>query len=212
MHTEKRCTKCAEIKALTEFHKDAKNRDGHESKCKQCHSEYGKKYYQDNYNEINILAGEYREKNREKERKRISKWHKDNPEYRRKYDAEKRKTDPAFRINNNMSRGIHYALKGEKNGMHWETFVDYNLKELMIHLESKFTEGMNWDNYGKGGWVIDHIIAKSKFNITSAECQEFRDCWALNNLQPLWGIRNAEKGDKPMEPKYLIKPEGLILK
>ena len=79
----------------------------------------------------------------------------------------------------------------------------------MAHSEGKFTEGMSWDNYGRGGWVIDHIVAIRWWNITSNTCQDFKDCWALKNLQPLWDVRNMEKGDRPMESKYLIKPDRI---
>ena len=110
-----------------------------------------------------------------------------------------------------MKTGIYESLKGNKNGLHWETFVDYNLEGLMAHLESKFTEGMSWENYGKGGWVIDHIIAIHWWSITSYDCQGFKDCWSLDNLQPLWEIRNWEKGTNPMHLKYLIKPDCIKL-
>ena len=36
MTETKRCTKCGEIKPLTEFHKDVKQRDGHRSWCRSC--------------------------------------------------------------------------------------------------------------------------------------------------------------------------------
>ena len=115
----------------------------------------------------------------------------------------------SFSFLTRFNSSINKSLKGIKNGAHWETLAGYTCKELRIHLESLFTKGMSWDNYGKGKykWNIDHIIAKSKFNITSNTCQEFKDCWALLNLQPLWGVHNAGKKDKPMHPKYLIKPD-----
>jgi hypothetical protein len=62
--------------------------------------------------------------------------------------------------------------------------------ELKQHLESKFTEGMNWDNYGK--WHIDHIYPSSL-----AETEE--EIIRLNhftNLQPLWAEDNIRKGNK----------------
>jgi hypothetical protein len=39
----KPCRKCGEPKELTEFHKKTESRDGHNSMCKQCVSEYGKR-------------------------------------------------------------------------------------------------------------------------------------------------------------------------
>ena len=43
-------------------------------------------------------------------------------------------------------------------------------------------------------WHIDHITPQSAFNITSAECEDFQKCWALENLQPLCALKNIRKG------------------
>ena len=59
-----------------------------------------------------------------------------------------------------------------------------------------FQPGMSWDNYGKYGWHVDHRIPVSSFNIISYDCDDFRKCWALENLQPLWAIDNIRKGNK----------------
>ena len=64
------------------------------------------------------------------------------------------------------------------------------------HIESQFKDGMTWDNYGKNGWHIDHIIPKSLFQFKSSEDDEFKQCWALCNLQPMWAFDNLSKGNK----------------
>lgn len=64
--------------------------------------------------------------------------------------------------------------------------------DLYSHLESKFTEGMNWDNYGK--WHIDHIKPCVSFDLTDTE--EQKKCFHWTNLQPLWAIDNMRKGAK----------------
>ncbi|KKM70439.1 hypothetical protein LCGC14_1440750 [marine sediment metagenome] len=55
---------------------------------------------------------------------------------------------------------------------------------------------MTWENYGKGGWEVDHIIPKSVFNYTKPEDEDFNRCWALKNLQPMWGPENQSKNAK----------------
>lgn len=92
-----------------------------------------------------------------------------------------------------MSNFIYWALKGKKNGKSWTEFVDYSLEELMSHLESKFDENMNWDNYGKY-WHIDHIKPKSLFKYSDFTDKEFKECWSLSNLQPLEAMENISKG------------------
>lgn len=41
----KRCTKCGEMKSLTEFHRDSEMKDGRFNKCKECRLMWAKEYY-----------------------------------------------------------------------------------------------------------------------------------------------------------------------
>ncbi len=67
--------------------------------------------------------------------------------------------------------------------------------ELKQHLESLFQPGMTWDNYGNGGWEIDHKTPDSWFQYNSVNDQGFKDSWALANLQPMWATDNHRKGN-----------------
>lgn len=53
---------------------------------------------------------------------------------------------------------------------------------------------MSWNNYGKNGWEIDHIIPCSYFDLTKEENQ--RICFNYRNLQPLWASENNTKKAK----------------
>lgn len=124
-------------------------------------------------------------------------------------EKNKRKTDPLFRLNESMSKQIN-RIKNIKHKVSWRRCLEYNFEQLKQHLESKFTKGMSWENYGKNGWHIDHIIPVSSFKYDSINHPEFKKCWSLNNLQPLWAtteiamshgepssyIGNLEKGNK----------------
>jgi hypothetical protein len=88
--------------------------------------------------------------------------------------------------------GIWRSLKYSKNGRRWEKLVGYTADDLMARLESLFADGMIWDNYGE--WHIDHIKPISSFNFESKHDPEFRECWGLQNLQPLWAKENISKG------------------
>lgn len=96
------------------------------------------------------------------------------------------------RLSKVMSKRIRDCLKVGKKGNSWKELVDYTYNDLKTHLELQFQNGMSWDNYGK--WHIDHKRPVSSFNITSFECNDFKECWSLENLQPLWAIDNLKKG------------------
>jgi hypothetical protein len=53
---------------------------------------------------------------------------------------------------------------------------------------------MTWDNYGE--WHVDHKIPMTSFNFETTDDREFKLCWCLDNLQPLWGPDNLSKGTK----------------
>ena len=71
-------------------------------------------------------------------------------------------------------------------------------EELIKHIESKWTAGMSWDNYGRASinnntWQIDHIKPCSKFNLLDEA--EQMECFNYKNLQPMWAIDNIIKSD-----------------
>tara|TARA_R100001463_G_scaffold47210_8_gene96037 strand:+ start:1019 stop:1819 length:801 start_codon:yes stop_codon:yes gene_type:complete len=62
------------------------------------------------------------------------------------------------------------------------------------HLESQFTDGMTWDNYGYDGWHIDHVLPCASFDLTDPRQQ--RICFNYQNLRPLWAFDNRSKSAK----------------
>jgi len=99
-------------------------------------------------------------------------------------------------LNHGMSRSIGQSLRGIKNGRHWEDLVGYTVEELKRHIEKLFLSGMTWDNYCHRVWHIDHIIPKAAFYFTKPEHDDFKRCWELKNLQPLWAKDNIMKSNK----------------
>jgi len=85
--------------------------------------------------------------------------------------------------------------------------LGYSYTELTSHIGGRFSQPKwngyewvdnskeySWDNMDE--WHIDHIRPVSSFNFTTTECEDFKKCWALNNLQPLWAADNMNKGNK----------------
>jgi hypothetical protein len=66
---------------------------------------------------------------------------------------------------------------------------------LLKYLESKFSNGMTWNNYGK--WHVDHIKPCNSFDLQDIIQQ--KKCFHYTNLQPLWAYDNLSKGDKVID-------------
>lgn len=103
----------------------------------------------------------------------------------------KRKTDPAFRVLCNLRTRLGAAVRGASKSAKTIELLGCEIAHLMIHLESQFTEGMTWENYGQ--WHIDHVKPCASFDFTEPAQQ--RACFHWTNLQPLWGIDNILKSD-----------------
>jgi hypothetical protein len=116
--------------------------------------------------------------------------------YQREWKAERRATDYSYRVHQNISRRLRDSIKkGAKRRVTWEKMLGYSTENLMKHLESRFTHGMSWENYGE--WHIDHKIPIVHFKLCGANDEEMiSKCWCLNNLQPLWARDNLIKGDR----------------
>ncbi len=141
---------------------------------------------------------------------RATKWNRDNREKSREHGRktqERKRLTTKGRLDDVMSSSIYQAVQGNKAGRSWEKLVGYSVKDLMAHLESNFLPGMSWQNYGQNGWHIDHIIPRSVFNYEEPEDIDFKRCWALDNMQPLWWRDNLSKGAKltaPFQPSLAM--------
>ena len=100
---------------------------------------------------------------------------------------------PMGKLNNRIRSGVRQSLRGNKSQNTYDA-LGYTKDDLVLHLESQFTDGMSWDNMSD--WHIDHIRPVTSFNFTTTDCEGFKKCWALSNLQPLWAFDNMSKGNK----------------
>jgi hypothetical protein len=72
------------------------------------------------------------------------------------------------------------------------------LEHLRNHLESLFTRGMTWGNYGEF-WHVDHIIPLAKFDLAQPAQKAIAFNW--QNLRPLKAEKNQQKSDKITDPQ-----------
>lgn len=108
---------------------------------------------------------------------------------------ERRLTDPAFAIHTRVSSSVRQSLNRSRLGTSWIKLLAFSGEELHDSLEQQFTEGMSWDRFLAGDIEIDHIIPVSFFRPQSSDSVDFKMCWSLKNLQPLWRADNRIKSD-----------------
>jgi hypothetical protein len=72
--------------------------------------------------------------------------------------------------------------------------IGCGVSELMAHLAAQFQPGMSWENHGRNGWHVDHIVPCSHFDLTDPA--EQKRCFHFSNLQPLWEADNIRKSNK----------------
>lgn len=207
----KQCPRCDEPKPLSEFNKSLERVDGLQVYCKEHEKEQKKENRNKPENkEKEIKYGKiYRDENKEKIAKKNKKYRNrpenkikakeynnklENKERRNKYQKARRKSDNAFRLMLNLRTRVNKVLSGNNKSLTTMLLIGCDIDYLMYHLQSQFTKGMTWDNYGKGGWQVDHIKPCSKFDLTDSKQQEL--CFNFKNLQPLWAIDNMRKGNK----------------
>lgn len=155
-------------------------RDSNKEKIKA----YGRRYYENNSDRLIEKNKKYRIENRDKYN-----------ESNRKYLRKKRREDPQYRVKMNISRHIYCKLKseGRKKDKNSVKYLGCDIDCFKRHIESFFSEEMNWDNYGEV-WHIDHTIPCSSWD----HLNEFDIfcCWNYRNLKPMLKEENLKKGNK----------------
>lgn len=134
---------------------------------------------------------------KEAERRSLGKIKPITPEKRKEYKArayQKMKSDP-YKKMIALARGrMRCFVKCDAKKFVIKDMILFESDQFIKHIESNFSDGMNWSNYGRTGWHIDHIKPISKFNLD--DLKECRECWSLDNLQPLWWHENLTKSNK----------------
>ena len=214
----KQCIKCNINKPMGDFHKSCASPDGHINTCKLCKKEYNKKYkdttkkesdkkyYEKNKEKIRETQKKYKNNNKEKITNLNKNWAINNPnkikESAKKATKKWRENNPSkskeslkkYYLKNKYRNAYRYILKnslkrfGEIKEGHTIELLGYSALELKEYIESLFTEGMSWDNYGE--WHIDHIRPIASFERGTPMNIVNR----LINLQPLWATTREING------------------
>jgi hypothetical protein len=216
------CSKCKLVKKVSEFHKQKDKQDGYRSHCKSCRIQTfkdneeqlikrRKELRQQNKDKINKRVREHYAKNIDIIRQKSKEYYQKNKErllirdrLRSKKEHIKKRTcerlqerkqkDPAYKALCNLKRKIVSVIRGNPKADTSKKLLGCTKEEFIKHIESKFVEGMTWENYGYYGWHIDHIRPCASFDMSDPEQQ--RQCFHYTNLQPLWMKDNLFKKDK----------------
>jgi len=167
------CSICSLSKELNEFNNQKLGKFGKRSHCKVCQSEQRKKYNKENREKLTEYQREYR---------------KLNPLYNSEYKKNRRLDDINYRLMGNMRAIICNIIKNKTKN----TFdcLGIEIEEFRQYIESKFIEGMSWENYGE--WQLDHIIPIS----SGKNEEEICNLNYYTNLRPLWKYDNLIKSNK----------------
>jgi len=166
------------------------------------HNEQALKHYNDNRDAKLVIMKEYREnnpekikvgkkrycdENKDKIREYSKKYFNDNREQILKKNREWNKNNPHIVSWRSILKSYFRRINGRKEGKTID-ILGYSAIELKEHIQSLFTDGMSWDNYGE--WHIDHIKPVSSFDKDTLPSVVN----ALTNLQPLWATTREING------------------
>ena len=175
----KKCSKCEQVKEICEFGVDNTRKNGLKPYCRKCRRD---------------------ESDKKKDKKRKHLWYQNNRALTIKRSCV-RQIEKRVERNIYLSKYynkkphiylwrslVYRTIKGKiKIGSTFD-LLGYSYDELRIHIESLFTDGMNWENYGE--WHVDHIKPLSKFK----NDEPISVVNALSNLQPLWATTREING------------------
>lgn len=156
--------------------------------------------YLNNCEELKRRRKEYYNKNKEQCIKSVTEYIKNNKDkilaQRKKLHQKKSQSDIQYLLKRRLRGRLRAALKDKKLKVYKSMdLVGCTIDFLVSHIESLFTDGMNWSNMRE--WHIDHKKPCVRFDLTKPEEQKV--CFHWSNLQPLWGADNIKKGTKYIE-------------
>src|SRR5438552_5765959 len=175
------------ISRLTPEEKTARNLKNNR-RALELHPNLRREQYEKSYGnpvsrkKILVACKEYRKKNRDK----IS-------AYQVRWITEKRRTDPHFKMIQDLRLRAHAALRGQLKQSSTTALLGCDKNTALQFIEAQFQPGMTWNNRGRrpGCWVIDHRIPIAAHDLSTLEGRTA--AFHYTNLQPLWFEENLKK-------------------
>ena len=191
----KKCYKCGEVKARSDFYKCKSRKDGLQSKCKACSSDCNAKWFARNRERDLARQAEWRSGNRERERARQAKYRAENPEYQAKYRSENReKENSRIARWNKANPEKRRALDQRRRARNANAQGTHTAEQLKARFDYHGNKCVYCNS--TGNLHADHMIPLSRGGTNFA-----------SNMVPACGSCNRSKGAKtPIEfAEYTFK-------
>jgi hypothetical protein len=186
--TTQKCRKCSLELPFDDF---IKSKGKPSNVCKICNRAATKQRYK------NMMSNPDKKEIRlEKKRGYGEKWYhnrKQDPKFRemrKDWHKNQRKINEVYAMKIRIRTRTRMFLNSREMTKNWSTqeMLGCSWLEFRNHIESKFLEGMTWQN--RKLWHLDHITPLSSANTP----EEVYKLGHYLNIQPLWGPDNIRKG------------------
>ena len=134
---------------------------------------------------------EYNARYRATNRSRVNEW-------MREYRKSRASSDPQFKAAVAIRRRFYMAISRhvyegcEVRSGASVRLLGCTMAEFVKHIESLWVPGMNWANWSREGWHIDHIRPFAAFDLS--DHRQLSEVCHYSNMRPLWAKDNLSKG------------------
>lgn len=193
----KQCSRCKNVKELSEYTNNARQYDGKSIHCNSCKKLFRQEYAAKHSAIIKVRKKKYIAENLDKVQAYFKKYREAYKSTRNRREVERLENEPTYALKKRLRNNILRYLKrsGVKKECSSTIIIGCSHAEFKQHFESKFTEGMTWEIFCTSDEIhIDHIIPVDSFDLTVEA--EVMKCFHYTNLQPLWNLDNLRKSNK----------------
>lgn len=215
----KKCSKCNIEKELDMFGKfNRKTQNGiiltYKCSCKSCETETQRnrrnKEKGEDPEKYHKKWADYYAKTKDNNKKAKKNWisipeNRDKRnEYIRKYKADRRLNDNAYKLFENHRKKIWKSLTNKSNSS--KELLGCDIENYVNWITYTMSDEMTWDNYGTY-WNIDHLVPVNTFDITNPD-----EAKKAFNWKNTWAMLSSDNFSKRIKiiPEELIEHKKLL--